>query len=45
MAAVRKGVANRFQSQSKPAALFLVCGRAFLNTVTAKTTPELAFGA
>ena len=42
MAAVRKGVAIRFRSQSKPTALFLDRGRAFFNTVTAKTTPELA---
>ena len=42
LAAVRKGVAVRFQAQSKPTALFLDRGRAFFNTVTAKTTPELA---
>ena len=41
LAVVRKGVAVCFQTQSKPAALLLVRGRAFFNTVTAKAVPEL----
>ena len=42
LAVVRKGVAIRFQSQSKPTTLFLDRGRAFFNPVSAKITPELA---
>ena len=42
VAAVRKGVTIRFQSESKPATLFLDRGRAFFNPVSAKITPELA---
>ena len=45
LAAVRKGVAVRFQAQSKPTTLFLDRGRAFFNPVSAKITAELAFGA